>query len=306
VKAVRISEFGPPESMKVMDVPVPSPGAGEVLVRVRAAGVGPWDAWVRSGNSAMQQTLPLTPGADISGVVEAIGSGVHSFQVGDEVFGATNPDFVGGYAEFAVANADMIALKPRSLDFLAAASVPVVAVTALQMVFEYGKLASSQSVLILGGAGNVGAYAVQLAKKANLMVAATCDRQDVDFVKSLGAETVIEREQPLAAFLKPVDAIIDTVGGDARDRAAAVLKRGGTLVSSASAVPKSISEHFGIKTVFFLVQVTTERLAVVGSMFDRGELDTNVGTVLPLGQAVRAHQMLAGAPHRRGKIVLQI
>jgi len=306
VKAVQITEFGPPESMRLMEVPTPSPGPREVLVRVHAAGVGPWDAWVRSGKSAIQQTLPLTPGADIAGVVESVGSAVSSFHVGDEVFGATNSNFVGGYAEFAVANANMIAMKPRSLDFVAAASVPVVAVTAFQMLFEYAKLAPSQTVLILGGAGNVGTYAVQLAKIAKLEIIATCDHQDVDFVKSLGVETVMERGQSIGCLGKTCDAIIDTVGGDARDRSASVLKPGGTLVSSVSAVPNSISEPLSIKTVFFLVQVTSERLAKIAFMLDHGELKTNVGTVLPLGQAVHAHHMLAGSPHKRGKIVLQM
>lgn len=306
MKAVQIAEFGPPESMRAVNIATPLPGPSQVLVRVHAAGVGPWDAWVRSGNSAVAQSLPLTPGSDIAGVVEVLGSAVSSFKVGDEVFGVTNPNFVGGYAEYALASANMIATKPPSLDFVTAASVPVVAVTALQMIFEYAQLGPSQSVLILGGAGNVGAYAVQLAKYANGKVAATCDVQDMDFVKSLGADTVIARSQPLSEFVNNVDAIIDTVGGEARERAAAVLKRGGVLVSSVSPVPETLSKGHGIEAVFFLVQVTTQRLEKISRMLQRGELKTNVGTVLPLDQAVTAHQMLAGAPHARGKIVLKV
>ena len=244
--------------------------------------------------------------ADIAGVVDTVGSAVSSFHVGDEVFGATNSNFVGGYAEFVAANAGMIALKPRSLDFVAAASVPVVAVTAFQMISEYAKLAPSQSVLILGGAGKVGAYAVQLARNSMLRVSATCDRQDEDFAKTLGAKTVIERKQSVTDQPERFDALIDTIGGDARDAAAQALKPGGILVSSVSAVPNSISEPLSIKTVFFLVQVTSERLAQIASMLDHGALKSNVGTVLPLGQAVHAHHMLAGSPHNRGKIVLQI
>jgi NADPH:quinone reductase-like Zn-dependent oxidoreductase len=148
--------------------------------------------WIRAGKSALPQPLPLTLGADLSGIVEAVGAKVTAFASGDHVFGVTNPRFVGAYAEFAVASADMIAKKPTGLGDIDAASVPVVAVTAWQALFEQADLARGQTVLIHGAAGNVGAYAVQLARQAGLQVIGTAGSDDLAYVRSLGAQQVID------------------------------------------------------------------------------------------------------------------
>jgi len=158
--AWRVHEFGPPEIMQFERVSVPKPGPGEVLVRVHAAGVGPWDGWIRAGRSALPQPLPLTLGSDLSGDIRAVGPDVSDLRVGDQVYGVTNPRFIGAYAEYALAWAAMIARKPTSLSYIKAASVPVIAVTAWQGLFDQAQLKAGQSVLIHGGAGNVGAYAV--------------------------------------------------------------------------------------------------------------------------------------------------
>ena len=163
MKAVRVHRFGGIDAIEYEEVAVPAPGAGQVLVRVRASGVGPWDAWVREGKSALPQPLPLTLGSDLSGVVESVGSGVSAFRPGEEVFGVTNARFTGANAEYAVAEAGMLAAKPRRLTHLEAASVPVVASTAWQMVWDHGAVGPAKVVLVHGAAGNVGAYAVQLA-----------------------------------------------------------------------------------------------------------------------------------------------
>src|SRR4051812_37854486 len=156
MKAWRVHEFGPPETMIFETVPRPDPGPGEVLVKVHAAGVGPWDAWIRAGKSALPQPLPLTLGSDLSGEVVALGSRISGLAVGDQVFGVTNPQFVGAYAEYAVAAAGMLAIKPSSLSYVEAASVPVIAVTAWQGLFDQARLEAGQTVLIHGAAGNVG------------------------------------------------------------------------------------------------------------------------------------------------------
>src|SRR5512144_2427477 len=166
--AWRVHEFGPPQVMKFEPVARPKPGPGEVLVHVHAAGVGPWDGWIRAGKSALPQPLPLTLGSDLSGIVAAVGSGISGMAVGDQVFGVTNTQFLGAYAEYAVASAGMLAKKPNSLSYVEAASVPVVAVTAWQGLFDHARLEAGQTVLIHGAAGNVGAYAVQLARRARL------------------------------------------------------------------------------------------------------------------------------------------
>lgn len=308
MKAVQILRFGSLDVMNTVDIPRPEPGNGEVLVSVRAAGVGPWDALIRAGKSEIPQSLPLILGSDIAGTVEALGPEVSRFQIGDEIYGVTNERFTGAYAEYAIASAGMIARKPKSLSFIEAASVPVVAVTAWQMLFEYAHVSAGQSVLIHGGAGNVGGYAVQLARDAGLKVIATAGSMDVDYVRSLGAQLVIDyRAQRFDEVVSGVDAVLDTVGGATRERSFGVLKPGGMLVSVVSSpLPKEMALKYDAKAVFFYVEVTTNRLNTISELFDRGKLVADVGTVLPLDGARAAHQMLAGVPHARGKIVLSV
>lgn len=305
MKAAVIHRFGPPDVITIEDLPRPSPQAGEVLVRVAAAGVGPWDAWIREHKSVVVVQLPVTLGSDVSGIVEEIGPGVTNFSVGDAVYGVTNQLFIGGYAEFAIATASMISHKPASMNLIAAASVPVVGVTAWQMLFDYAKAQPGQSVLILGGAGNVGSYAVQLATQAGLTVFATASAQDTEFVRSLGAAFILDyKTARLETAVPAVDIVLDTVGGNLRDRAIALLRPGGILVSVVSEPPPQPDST--IRTVFFLVEVTTQRLDSLAELFRANRLKANVGSVLPLEQVRLAHEMLAGAPHDRGKIVLRI
>jgi NADPH:quinone reductase-like Zn-dependent oxidoreductase len=172
VKAARIHSFGPPDVVVVEDVPKPLPGPNEVLVRVMAAGVAPWDAIIREGKSKVSPQPPLTLGSDFSGVVEKLGPGVTSFAPADEVYGVTNPQFCGAQAEFAVAASGMSARKPQSLNHVEAASAPVIAVTAWQMLFEYAQAMRGQTVMVVGAAGNVGAYAAQMAADAGIHVVA--------------------------------------------------------------------------------------------------------------------------------------
>jgi len=169
MKAARIEKFGGPEVVVVADVARPRPANAEVLVRVAAAGVGPWDALIREGKSKVSPPPPLTLGSDLSGVIEETGPGVSQFKTGDEVYGVTNPQFVGAQAEYAVASANMIALKPLPLSHPEAASVPIVAVTAWQMLHDHAHVQAGQTVLILGAAGNVGAYAFSLRQMPDSM-----------------------------------------------------------------------------------------------------------------------------------------
>jgi len=307
MKAARILKFGSPDVIVNADVPRPEPGDGQVLVRVKAAGIGPWDALIREGTSVLRLPPPLTLGSDLAGMVEAVGPGVSDFKVGDEVYGVTNPQFIGAYAEYAVASAGMIARKPKSLNFLEAASAPVVAVTAWQMLFDYAHTVFGQTVLIHGAAGNVGAYAVQLARQAGLKVIATAASGDLEYVRSLGATRVVDyKTTQFEKVVSAVDVVLDTVGGETRERSFAVLRQDGILVSVVSPVSEDTARNCGVRAVFFLVEVTTARLNKIAELFDSGKLVPKVGTVLPLEEARLAHQMLAGAAHERGKIVLKI
>ena len=308
MKACRVNRFGPPEVIALENVKRPTPGAGEVLVQVGAAGVGPWDAWIRAGKSVLPQPLPLTLGSDLSGTVVEVGVGVTEFAPGNAVFGVTNSRFIGAQAEYAVASASMVARRPDRIDEFEAAAVPVIVITAWQALFDHARLTQGQSVLIHGAAGGVGAYAVQLARWAGLRVVATASARDLAYVRSLGAdETIDYNSTPFEALAGKVDAVIDLVGGETQTRSFAVLERGGALISAVSKPDQALAASHGVRAEFFLVDVTSERLAFVASLLDRGALKVEVGAILPLASVRLAHQMLEGArPRPRGKIVLRV
>ena len=307
MQAIRVHEFGGVDALVAEDVPTPVPGNGEVLLRVKAAGVGPWDALVRSGRSILPQPLPLTLGSDVAGIVERVGGEISQFKVGDAVFGATNAQFTGGYAEYSVASATKLAKMPPRLGFLEAAAVPVVACTAWQMVFEHGGVDATKRVLVHGAAGNVGAYAVQLARRAAREVIATAHTNDVAYVQVLGADRVLDVQQlRFEEVVTGVDVVLDTVGGDAQDRSFAVLKRGGVLVSVVNPPDQQKAAQRGVRALFFLVEVSSRLLEQIASLIQAGELTTRVGDVLPLSDARIAHEMLAGKAHKPGKIVLRV
>src|SRR5579863_3288164 len=208
MKAGRIHYFGPPNAIVIDEISCPTPQPGELVVRVAAAGVGPWDALIREGKSVVHLPFPIILGSDLAGLVDRAGTGVTQFRAGDEVFGVTNKQFCGAYAEFAVASAHMVGARPRSLSFVEAASAPVVAVTAYQMLFDYAEIKAGQPVLIHGAAGNVGAYAMQLAKQADLQVFATAGPTDLEYVRSLGADMVVNyKTTKFEDVVPPVDAV---------------------------------------------------------------------------------------------------
>jgi NADPH:quinone reductase-like Zn-dependent oxidoreductase len=175
------------------------------------------------------------------------------------------------------------------------------------MLFDYARVTAGQTALILGAAGNVGAYAVQLARQADLRVVATASSADLDYVRGLGAGRVVDyKRERFEESLIGADVVLDTVGGDTQQRSLQVLKRGGILASVVSPVPETTQQNYGIRAAYFYVEVTTARLNKITELFDSGKLVTDVGTVLPLEDAQIAHEMLEGAPHKRGKIVLSI
>src|ERR1700761_3552954 len=252
--AWRGHKFGPPEAMILESIPRPGPGPGEVLVDVHAAGVGPWDGWIRAGNSALPQPLPLTLGSDLSGIVAAVGSGVSELAIGDQGFGVNNTQFLGAYAEYAVASAKMLAKKPISLSYAEAASVPVIAVTAWQGLFDHARLEAGRTVVIHGAAGNVGAYAVQLARRARLHSIATAGTKDIEYVRSLGADKVLDyHTQRFEDEVKDVDVVFDLVGGEVQTRSFQVLRPGGKLISAVSPPDQDRAKQHGITAAFFLV-----------------------------------------------------
>jgi NADPH:quinone reductase-like Zn-dependent oxidoreductase len=308
MRAARVRHFGAPDAIVLETIARPVPGDEQVLVRIKAAGVGPWDAWIRAGKSALPQPLPLTLGSDLSGVIEAVGAGVTTFRPGEAVYGVTNARFTGAYAEYAVASAAMLSGKPETLDDVQAASLPVIAVTAWQALFEQARVGPGSRVLIQGAAGNVGAFAVQFAHLAEAHVVATASARDMDTVRGLGADEVIDfHTTDFATIVRDIDVVIDLVGGQVQQRSFAVLKPGGMLVSAVSPPDQALAERFGVRAVFFLVDVTTMHLTRIAEMIDAGELRTNIGEVLTLADVRLAHEMLDGSrPHKSGKIVLTL
>jgi NADPH:quinone reductase-like Zn-dependent oxidoreductase len=304
MQAVQIEEYGGPDVLNLRRLPIPTPIEGEVVVKVMAAGVGPWDGWIRAGKSVLPQPLPLTPGSDIAGVVVEVGPNVKELAVGDEIFGVTNRRFTDGYAQYARARVDMLAAKPSSMTFNEAASMPVIAVTAWQMLHEFASIKAGQRVLILGGAGNVGAYAVQLAHLAGAEVVATASDAQADHVRALGADLIIERSmRRVDLYSGSFDAVIDTVGGAALEQSyALVLPRG--VVVSAVQKPDSTRLPQHVRSDFLLVDVGTRILESLVRLAADGELKVRLGDVLPLADARRAHQMLDGSKHQPGKILL--
>jgi NADPH:quinone reductase-like Zn-dependent oxidoreductase len=306
--AWRVHEFGPPNVMRFERVLRPNPGPGEVLVKVEAAGVGPWDGLIRAGKSASPQPLPLTLGSDLSGDIVAVGPGVSGLRVGDQVYGVTNPQFVGAYAEYAVASALMVSGKPTSLTYTEAASVPVVAATAWQALFDQAQVTAGQTVVIHGAAGNVGAYAVQLARRAGVRTIGTAAADDIPFVRNLGANTVIDyRTRRFEEEVRDADTVIDLVGGETQQRSFQVLRRGGKLISTVSPPDQHLAQSHGVEAAFFLVNVTSQYLAEIAGLVDGGKLSTRVGAVLSLADAREAHFMLERVrPQPKGKIVLTV
>jgi len=308
MKAVCIYRYGGPEVLTYEDAPCPHPDAGEVLVRVHAAGINPVDWKIREGHlkEMLAHTFPLILGWDVSGVIEAVGPGTSRLKVGDEVF--SRPDVMrdGAYAEFIVIKESEVALKPKSVDHLHAAALPLAGLTVWQSLFDAADLAAGQRVLIHAGAGGVGHLAVQLAKWRGAHVAATASGRNHEFVRSLGADYVVDYEtQRFEEAVQPVDVVFDTMGGDTQERSWKVLKPGGILVSIASPPPPDTAKTHGVRSAFVFTQPNAGQLAEIAGLVDAEKVKVVVETVLPLSDATRA-QELSQRGHGRGKIVLRV
>ena len=303
MKAVRIHEFGGPEVLRYEDVPVPEPGQGEIRVKVIAAGVNPVDWKIRSGS--MKIPLPITMGFDVSGIVDAIGPKVDAFYPGDQVYAKASFAH-GGYAEYTIVNGSEAALKPMSIGFIEAAAVPTAGLTAWQMLFDVAGLKSDQKVLIHGAAGGVGSFALQFAKWKGAYVVATGSRNNSQFLKSLGADVVIDYSaQKFEDVVHDADVVIDTVGGDTFDRSWGVLKPGGILVTTVADVQEGATDSRGVRAKHIVSRADGNELAQIAKLIDGKLIEPIVTTVLPLSEARKA-QELSESRHTRGKIVLSV
>jgi len=305
MKAIVAHEYGGPEVLKYEDVPRPQPKENEILVRVIAAGVNPVDTYMRNGKFAPAGpagALPLIPGRDIAGVVEEIGPGVTKFKAGDAVYGNVRN---GGYAEFAVAAEKDIALKPASLDFVQAAAVPVAARTAWNALVETAHVAAGQTVLIQGGSGGVGSFAIQIAKIRGAKVYATASTANQDLLKELGADVAIDyTKQKFEDVVKDVDVVLEAAGKETLERDYAVVKKGGSLISIVGPADAAKAQQYGIQAPP-LSAAGWSSLPELTKLFDAKKLKVVVTQTLPLSEAREAQEQV-GSHHTRGKIVLKV
>ena len=306
MKAIRFHDYGGPEVMQYEEMPTPVPAPDEVLVRVHAMGVNPVDWKIREGHvrKRIQIPLPATPGGDISGVIERLGSGVTGYSTGQAVFGMIG--LLGAYAEYVAVKPQLLAAKPTSIDHVHAASVPLVALTAWQALFDVAALKAGQSVLVHAAAGGVGSFAVQLARNAGADVTGTCSAGNIDYVRGLGATQVIDyTRDSFAPHAGRYDVVVDTMGGDVAVKSLELLKAGGILAGVAPPSEALVAQATaaGKRAVGFQVKPNGAQLAQIGALIDAGKIRTTVAAAFPLSQAGRAHEQ-SKLGHTRGKIVL--
>lgn len=307
MKAVRIHAFGGPEVLKYEDAPKPTPAAGELLLKVHAAGVNPVDWKIRDGLMKDRLTLPFIPGFDVSGVVEAVGEGVTTFKVGDEVFTYVALTSGGCYAEFVNVPARDAAKKPAKVDHKTAAAVPLAALTAWQALFDHAKLDKGQTVLIHGAAGGVGHFAVQFAHWKGAKVIATASEENATFVKGLGADQVINyKTEKFETLVKDADVVFDMIGAETLELSYGVLKEGGYLVSIvAKPDPDKLAAKKAKGTVF-LVKPDAKQLAEIADLLDQHKITVDLRSEFPLKDADRAQEESKSGKSGRGKIVLTV
>jgi NADPH:quinone reductase-like Zn-dependent oxidoreductase len=306
MKAIVIHQYGGPEALKYEDAPRPEPKDNQVLVKVIAAAVNPVDAMIRSGKyaKAFGTTLPLIPGYDIAGIVEKSGAKVTRFKPGDAIY--AYPMWGGGYAEYDVVDETETALKPKSINFVEAAAVPLAALTAWQALIDATKLSPGQTVLIHGGSGGVGSFAIQIAKTRGAKVIATASTPNQEFLKQLGADVAVDyTKQKFEDVARDVDVVLDSVGKDTLARSYGVVKKGGFIATLVARLDQAELDKHGIRGASISVKPNGAQLAEIGKLIDDKKIKPIVSEVLPLTDAVKAQEQ-AATHHTRGKIVLKV
>jgi NADPH:quinone reductase-like Zn-dependent oxidoreductase len=306
MKAIVVHEYGGPDVLKYEDAPVPEPKENEILVRVIASGVNPADPLIISGKYAKEfgTHLPLIPGYDIAGVVVKSGAKITKLKIGDPVYAYVL--WGGGWAEYVLATEGEAALKPKSLTYIDAAAVPLAALTAWQALVNTAQLSAGQTVLIHGGSGGVGIFAVQLAKVRGAKVIATASTANQDLLKELGTDVAIDyTKTKFEDVVKQVDVVLDTVGGDTLARSYAIIKKGGMVTSLRSRPDQAELDKYGIRGAPIAVRPNASELTMVGQLIDEKKIRVVVSQVLPLADATKAARQ-AETHHTRGKVVLKI
>jgi len=303
MQAIQAQDYGGPEVLVLERAPRPEPNADQVLIQLKASGVNPADWKYRSGvyKQFMQLQFPWTPGMEGSGVVEAVGENITTLKKGDEVYGIVT----GGYAEYALALENDVQLKPAGLTFEQAAALPVGVLTAWGAVIDTAKVEAGQRVLVHGAAGGVGAYAVQLARWKGAHVTGTASADNLEFVRSLGTDKVIDYNATrFETVLKDMDAVIDTVGGDLPERSFQVIRPGGIFVTVAARLSEDAGKAQNIRATG-AGRASTDTLKKVSELIEARQLKPVTGVLFPLAEARQAHE-LSQVGHGHGRIILQI
>jgi NADPH:quinone reductase-like Zn-dependent oxidoreductase len=306
MKAVRIERFGGPEVIRIEEVSIPQPAAGEVLVKVAAAGIDPVDYKIREGKypAVKEDALPLTLGREIAGTVESVGAGVTTVSKGDRVFAMIGAD--GGYAEYARVKAEYLDRVPEHIDLVTAATIPLAAHTAWQALFDHGNLQPGQKVLIHGGSGGVGHFAVQFAKVKGATVYATGSEKSLDFIRELGADRAIDyKAERFEDICSDLDLVIDLIGGETQRRSWAVLREGGTLVSTLEEPKQDVPQAQGKKGLRFTAQPSGAQLMEIAALITAGRVKVKVFRTFPLSEAANAQRFLE-EEHVEGKLALTV
>src|SRR5215831_8733100 len=303
MQAARIHSFGSPDVLTLDDVPTPEPKRDEILVKVRAASVNPIDYKIRSGQypGVKQDKLPVTLGRDVSGVVARCGDEVMTCKAGDEVYAMLDGGH-GGYAEYVLVRERDLVRKPERLDHAQAAAVPLAAITAWQGLFDHGGLEAGQHVLIHGGAGGVGHFAIQFAKEKGAIVSTTVASEDVDFAHELGADRAIDyKHERFEDRVGQVDLVLDLVAGDTQERSWSVLRSGGAIVSTLSPPSKERAAARGARAESYVAKPNAVELGRIGQLIDEGRVKPHIDAVYPLGEVTEALRRLEDG-HVRGKV----
>ena len=306
-KLIRLHHFGGKEVLRTEELDVSQPDAGEVLVSVRAASVNPVDFKIRSGKypAVKDDRLPYTLGRDISGIVEKCGAQATRFKVGDEVFGIVGIHG-GGYGQQAVVDQDAIAAKPAGLDHVHATAIPLAGLTAWQGLFRHGRLKEGQSVLIHGGSGGVGYFAIQFAKARGARVLTTVSTSNVKFARELGADVVIDyKKQRFEDHASDLDMVFDLIDGETRERSWSLLKKGGVLVSTLTEPSQDKAAQCGVRALRYTIEADSDELAEIAALVTSGKVKPHVQKTFPLSSAADALASVEQG-HSVGKVVLKV
>lgn len=306
MKAIVVHNYGGPEVLKYEDAPVPEPKENEVLVRVIASGVNPADPLIVSGKYASEfgTHLPLIPGYDMAGVVEKTGAKINKLKVGDPVYAYLL--WGGGWAEHVITNEGEAALKPKSLSYVEAAAVPLAALTAWQALVDTAKLHAGQTVLIHGGSGGVGSFAIQIAKARGAHVISTASTPNQDLLKHLGADVAIDyTKTKFEDVAKDVDVVLDPVGKETLARSYGVVKKGGFIVTLVARVDQTELDKHGIHGAWLSSRPDANELGEITKLIEEKKIRPIITRVLPLSEAIKADEQ-AATHHTRGKVVLKI